>query len=105
MFIPKTNMDITKYTFLNPAAEGSTEMPPLTYIPQLLAENIQYQYIFRNIHICIRYMLPTSVIGIGDTSYQQLGVTFWLEGVCATIWRRVGECAFNTCIGYQYLNS
>ena len=53
MFISNTNMDITKCTFPNPAAEGSTETLQLTYIPQLLAENIQYQYIFRNIHICI----------------------------------------------------
>ena len=45
--------NITECTFPNPAVEGSTETPQLTYIPKLLAGNIQYQYISSNMHICI----------------------------------------------------
>ena len=34
-----------KSTFRNPAPEGHTDALRLTYIPQLLAKYIQYQYI------------------------------------------------------------
>ena len=35
-----------KCTFPNPAPEGRTETLLVTYIPQMLATNIQYKYIY-----------------------------------------------------------
>ena len=37
--------NIQKCTFPDPAPEGRTETLPVTYIPQILAANIQYKYI------------------------------------------------------------
>ena len=49
LYSPNTNIHNPKqiYIFLNPAAEGRTDTLQLIHIPQLLAENIQYLYIFK----------------------------------------------------------
>ena len=82
MVISNTNMDNTKCTFTNTAAEGSTEIPQLTYIPQLLEGNIQYQYIFRNMDLCCQYhLLVLEIYPIN-------------KGVCEPYRRRLGEFTF-----------
>ena len=68
---------------------SSPKTSRLTYIPQLLAGNIQYQYIFCNIYICIAYMLPKSVEFIYWYWRYILPTYQQLNGFCAPFGRRV----------------
>ena len=43
LFWTAKNIYIKKFTFPDPAPEGRTETLLVTYIPQMLAENIQYK--------------------------------------------------------------
>ena len=68
---------LEKNTFCNPAAKGRKDTPQLTYIPQLLAEYIQYQYINSNDIYSPMYIF------VLDMYCQQLYGVFVYQCICA----------------------